>query len=1021
MEYNASKILRAFENTAHDVLLNNARQWYTVQHTHVQKLQGILNTIKINLVRNEEWPANPAKLWSGLRENLGRIHHWLFALQLLPEDATQLDFISDWDKRFNDHLSEFPDVLRILIGDSYWSVRQNDRSAVRVLKKLQPLRRRLRYSANHWMNTIRAILQRPPYRLSAQERKIHLHLFARYFINIPVREMLFSEWQKFLQGIFGQLFLIHKHLKDICKIALLNDELDLLYQDQENPATFNELYNLAEVLKEIDIAVQSLENYQQQLNRRWEQYWKDIAENFQSHWEKSGTFQFKSKKYNARKIEGRQYRLSVKTKRSVAAWQAQWNGFYGQWQKDIDLILIKFRLAEKLDQEYTNFNRNNDKIIGPAFRQVIDSLKKVDKKLAEINGSADINLTAIRDAISILRKLPGSELAQLLEIISHANPVRLPRSMLTFINDELADLHPDYLVYVFRDSEGVPPRSKSSIIPLADIVFTINKLFNQNYDHFVQQNLGKQEAGLRLVAKLDQMIGFNLQMAETSIIANNAEDRIPEIKNTLQHTVQHSQHSLTELEENFTQLTTSINEFFVKQCQQWEQKLTVLFENNHAFRFHRQIQKSAKRRKMLEKLSLLFRHISGFVLGLFKYLVLAVVDFWKTYILANQRDQTGKPAVELDREIKRFLTDTEDQISSLPSVYRNLFKFEPLANDRLYAAREAELAQLSSAFEHWQAGNPQSCAIIGEMGSGRTTLLNMAKEKLFRLIPVSEVLVKHPPVKIVELVHLLSKSTGIKKVTTMEGLIGSIQKEAKKQIGIIENVNNLFLRTVAGLEMIEQFLNMIHRTSDKIFWLVTGTPFSWQYLQKTVNIDTYFNSLVYLNSFSNGDIESIINARHKMSGFDVNFQPNGNIEENRKLRRHRTEESRQSYLRTRFFNKLNKISGGNVTVAMLYWLRAIREFSNERVILSVDLDFDFSFLELLSREELFSLAAIINHEDLTPFEHALIFQQSEEKSRLQLIQMMQSGLLVIREESYEIHPFLYRHLVELLRSRNIIY
>jgi len=1021
MEYNSSKILRVFETIARDVLLNNAQQWYTEQHAHVQKLQGILNTIKISLVRNEEWPANPLKLWSGLRESLVRIRHWIFALRLLPEDATQLDFISDWDKHFNDQLSEFPELLRILIGDSYWSMRKNDRLTMRLLTKLQPIRYKLRYLANHLMNTIRTIIQRPPNRLPALERKIHLHLFARYFINLPVRDMLFGERQKFLQSIFGQLFLIHEYLKDICKIALLNDEIGLLYEDQENLATFNELYNLAEVLKEIDIALQSLENYHQQLNRRWEQYWKDISENFQSHWERAGTFQFKSKKYNARKIEGRQYRLSIKIKRSFTAWRMQWNGFSGQWQKDIDLILLKFHLAEKLDQEYTNFNGNNDKIIGPAFSQVIDSLKKVDKKLTEINGSADINLTAIREAMSILRKLPGSELAQLLEIISHADPVRLPGRMPSFLKDELSNLNPDYLVYVFRDSESVPPKSKSSLIPLSDIVMKINNLLRQNYDLFIQQNLGKQEAGLRLVAKLDQMIGFNLQMAEASINANNAEDRIPEIKNSLQHAVHHSQHSLTELEEIFTQLTTSINQFLVKQCQQLELKLTVLFENNHAIRLHRQIQKSAKRRKMLGRLSLLFRRTSGFILGLLKNMILTVMDFWKTYILANQHDQTRKPAVELDREIKRFLTDTEDQISSLPSVYRNLFKFEPLANDRLYAAREAELAQLSSAFEHWQMGKPQSCAIIGEMGSGRTTLLNMAKENLFRSLPVSEVFVKHPPVKRVELIHQLRKSTGIKKVTTMEGLIDGIQKEERKQIGIIENVNNLFLRTVAGLEMVEQFLNMIHRTSDKIFWLVTGTPFSWQYLQKTVNIDTYFNTLLHLNSFSNGDIESIINTRHKMSGFDVHFQPNGNIEENRKLRRLRTEESRQNYLRTRFFNKLNTISGGNVTVAMLYWLRAIKEFSSDRVILSVALDFDFSFLEQLPQEELFSLAAIINHEDLTPYEHALIFQQSEEKSRLQLIQMAQSGLLVTKEESYEIHPFLYRHLVELLRLRKIIY
>ncbi len=501
----------------------------------------------------------------------------------------------------------------------------------------------------------------------------------------------------------------------------------------------------------------------------------------------------------------------------------------------------------------------------------------------------------------------------------------------------------------------------------------------------------------------------------------DAEDRIPEINGNLQHIVHHATQTLSELEQTFSELSGSINSFFIQQWELWEQKLTLLFENNHAFRLQRQILKSEKKQIILKKVSRFIRSISGFIFGLIKNVILMIINLGKTYIIANPTEDIGKPDVEIDQEIKRFLAQTDDQIAGLPLVYRNLFKFEPLSNDRLYAARSPELDQLKNSFEGWLAGKAQSCAIIGEIGSGRTTLLNMARENIFIKTPLLDLTLAHPPSDLDELIQLMQKGTGLRNISSMENLVDMIRKTGKKQIGIIENVNDLFLRTVSGLKVVEQFLDIIHRTSDNIFWVVTSTPYNWQYLQKTVNIDTYFNTLVHLNSFSNGDIESIINARHKMSGFDVRFEPNGNIEENRKLRRLRTEESRQNYLRTRFFNKLNKISAGNITIAMLYWLRAIKDFSNDKVILSVALDFDFSFLSLLSEEVLFSLAAIINHEDLTPYEHALIFQQSEEKSRLQLTQMTQAGLLLKKEESYEVHPFLYRHLVELLRSRKIIY
>ena len=81
MEYDAPKIFAAFEREAREVLQKNARQWLNANRIHVQRLQGILNTIKIDLVHNQEWPSNPDKLWSGLRDNLLKIRHWITAVK----------------------------------------------------------------------------------------------------------------------------------------------------------------------------------------------------------------------------------------------------------------------------------------------------------------------------------------------------------------------------------------------------------------------------------------------------------------------------------------------------------------------------------------------------------------------------------------------------------------------------------------------------------------------------------------------------------------------------------------------------------------------------------------------------------------------------------------------------------------------------------------------------------------------------------------------------------------------------
>jgi hypothetical protein len=90
------------------------------------------------------------------------------------------------------------------------------------------------------------------------------------------------------------------------------------------------------------------------------------------------------------------------------------------------------------------------------------------------------------------------------------------------------------------------------------------------------------------------------------------------------------------------------------------------------------------------------------------------------------------------------------------------------------------------------------------------------------------------------------------------------------------------------------------------------------------------------------------------------------------------------------------------------------------MVLSTHFDIDFKFLNRLSEENVLTLSAILHHEIMSPESHSVIFNQNMNRSRLQLENLEGEGLLVKNGKGFQIHPFIYRPLVQLLKDKNIL-
>ena len=106
---------------------------------------------------------------------------------------------------------------------------------------------------------------------------------------------------------------------------------------------------------------------------------------------------------------------------------------------------------------------------------------------------------------------------------------------------------------------------------------------------------------------------------------------------------------------------------------------------------------------------------------------------------------------------------------------------------------------------------------------------------------------------------------------------------------------------------------------------------------------------------------------------------------------------------------------------MYFWLRSYAKFEDDTLTFSAEIKLNTSFLQQLSPDELFTLAAILQHESLSAKEHADVFHQDKRQSRLLLDRLANKGFLVRDSGEYEIQQLLYNPIVKRLEAANIIY
>jgi hypothetical protein len=517
------------------------------------------------------------------------------------------------------------------------------------------------------------------------------------------------------------------------------------------------------------------------------------------------------------------------------------------------------------------------------------------------------------------------------------------------------------------------------------------------------------------VLYLGQIAEFNLSSALDLFEAENAENKPRPIAiEGLERTIK----QINEIEKNFLEMKELVDHELKLALYQFVYDLKRFTDNENIVELRVRMMKGAA----LEKGRFLHERVIDEIQTFTPYLIHRGKDLYvqvKEWIDLKYR-QFGiyKEESELSAELADFLAETRQSVERLPYVYQRLFKPEPLSDENFFAGRTQELQSLHNAYNNWTKGRFASTAVVGEQGSGMTTLLNFFLQEFTTSC---------------EIFRMRATGTMYTREALLEFLNGEFGTEHKdldqmlewmnadvKRVVIIEGVQNCFMKQIGGFEAIQALTELMAHTSRNIFWVLGYTEYAYIYLDKTIQLSDHFAYVVRLMNMQTEGVSNIIRKRHKVSGYNILFEPSPEEKKTKKFKK-MTPADQQALLEKGYFSDLNKLAQGNVTLSLIYWLRSTREITDDAIVIGSLKLLDFSFLKGVTGDKLYGLATLILHEGMNELNFTQAMSMSAKRARAILHPMYEDGILIMNDDEYTVNPLLYRSTVNLLKSKNIIH
>lgn len=352
----------------------------------------------------------------------------------------------------------------------------------------------------------------------------------------------------------------------------------------------------------------------------------------------------------------------------------------------------------------------------------------------------------------------------------------------------------------------------------------------------------------------------------------------------------------------------------------------------------------------------------------------------------------------------------------LPALYRHLFRFEAIQDPRFLVGREKEMAAMADARSRWEADRPVAIIVVGERGSGKTSLLNCAVKRVLDGLEVIRGEFGERLVTEAQLRKRLAQLVDLDDPMHLEPFLA-----ARPRVLMLEETERAFLRQVGHYEALRALQRLIAATCSSTLWILSINQVAFRFLDAALDLGSSFSHRINAATANRENLRQAILLRHNLSGLRLKFAPPPEqYTFVHWLKRVIHGEADPEKI---FFDALARESGGVFRTAFELWLGHIETIQAGvlymKPLSSLDLTPVIDDLDLV---DLFTLVAILQHGSLTPEEHAAIFQMSVASSRAQMDELLAREIIESDpgRAGFRVRPEALRVVHEALYRRNLL-
>jgi len=260
----------------------------------------------------------------------------------------------------------------------------------------------------------------------------------------------------------------------------------------------------------------------------------------------------------------------------------------------------------------------------------------------------------------------------------------------------------------------------------------------------------------------------------------------------------------------------------------------------------------------------------------------------------------------------------------IPYYYKQLYSGKHLQSSKKPLNRKSELDKINHAIRQIENGVHGAIMISGASLSGKSFLSEFVAN---HVLSGNTFYISPPEGGSIELEDL---NQALNQATSLPGTIEEIfQKAEAASVFIFNDIELWWLNSYKGNMVIEKLTSLVKKYGARHYFLFNSNIHALNYLIRSSSIQEVLTTTVLLKPMSNEEIRHEILKRHKIGGIALKYK--GDFLNPERLDRHSE----------KLFNRIYRISKGNIGHALQLWLLSISMTEDGDYIMNLPSLIDF--------------------------------------------------------------------------------